>query len=95
MTTETEDIEKADGDYMRRMLMELKEWTSPSVWERAHKTARGHAGGKASPRKPYEPDAFEKMAVRETTPRSARRASDEEVESMHSRLHQLWGEMGF
>lgn len=78
-------------NYLERFLEQALQHL-PAHWrERYQHSARGHAGGKAGRRRPITIEPMEKMALSAISPRTLRRADDEEILSLHHRLHQLAG----
>ena len=82
---ESEDIEKAGGEYYGRLVDFMREY-APWLLERFHLAARGYAGGKTS----LEPSFVEKMTILAISPATLEHADNQEIVTLHRRTHQIW-----
>ena len=55
---------KRSTNYYDDFLVRIRPYVSDHMWDAAHKGARGHAGGKASPKKPTPVSAQEQIILK-------------------------------
>jgi len=90
---ELDELEKAASDsrlnYLERFLELAVQHLPGHIKERYQRSGRGYAGGKA-PRGPQPLDLLEKLAIHAINPKTLEGMDDDELLSLHHRLHQLW-----
>lgn len=88
-------VKKRSYDYSDKLLELLRYWAPKHRWDASHKTARGYAGGKASPKREKEPtftNRAELLAALQDGVLEG--ASDEDIVRMHEMCHRLFVRKG-
>jgi hypothetical protein len=84
-------LNKATESYHRRLVEQLKPFISDHTFEHAHRRARAHAGGKASPKREAEPTFMDRASLMAALSDGVLEvASDEDLERMHGMVHRLF-----
>ena len=83
-------LNKRTSDYSDKLLELLQAWTPRHRWDASHRSARGYAGGKASPRREQEPTFSNKAELMAALQDGVlEHAADEDVARMHGMCHKL------
>lgn len=86
-------LNKATEDYHRRLVEQLRLFVSAHTFEHAHRTARAHAGGRASPKRPPAVTFADRASlVAALNSGVLAEASDADLARMHEMVHRVMGE---
>ena len=82
-------ILKRSTSYYGNFLTRIKPYVSDYTWDAAHKGARGHAGGKASPKKPTPVSAQEQIILKLCASDGSflEELDDEDIIKLHDACH--------
>ncbi|MFA4971886.1 MAG: XkdF-like putative serine protease domain-containing protein [bacterium] len=94
MTRESAPTEKsASATYLGKLAEKAKPFVPGWLWGRFQRSARGHAGGKASPKRTADSTITEKAALSALTDQALDALTRDELTALHSRAHRVMAEL--